>query len=1101
MRASAEFSRWEDERGVALVLTLAILVIATILVVGFVSSMRTERQAATSMANNAGAAIIAKSAIDHAISILDYNIPQPRRPEPSPTPLQYVDYTRFGGTAISDVSAVNWVTQPGMLTTIARHIFTNSDTVRQVPLSSNPDPAYSSTVDDANINPPLLNGSANVFTQQNQDMRVAWIPVIKDPTVAANLTNQIAGRYGFWIDDESTKVNINTAYGKTSAMNFTQLTPGTIQVNAATYPLGHPSSVNLDLLGSLNRSSLATAIGIKGGLPAIDEIKAFVTGNPDDFFNTNKFNLTAYGRAPEFNVFGKSKLYFMRRATGQLGYPIFQFFRDRDAPNYFPSDENATGADRLAAYYTAAGIASYFNRSDWPGTPGDPSIPNEGLSFVKKWDRNSSGGSYPGLGVGDMGKREADQVAWNLLSFGSFAAGDFNGIPITQTSGQYYQLANAMTSADPGFVSINKPNNDAVIGPLSRKAMLPAYPVPLINEACLNIAPESYTNKDGSQHYRLHVSLTTELWLPPGYPPFNFDQAKTTVGLTYLYHHVTQAVPGSANSTQEDSKYVDNGLAAPNDNGIKKFWASNGTGVMNPGQYLQLTTILPFYIRNGGGFSNGSIGSEDFATSGTISVQFKMRLYALTQQKNGASYGTKRTYQLIPVWDTHDPRTSAPPTTLNPPPPPVPAPKPTPPLTVPGEDLNAYIEFQFTLDPSSFSSGQLITRSLEIADPRMGGLARTWQQAPHFTDPTAQSADTLGRINNATTAANYDTRKLAFVDLTQPGPSSNHPSTGFLSVIPTGMQRGIAGSSPRFQPSGPSPILPDWLLLDLIAPNVTATNLGQMSYMNGTAGKVNVNAQIAPNGGRFALPARFVPLQALVQNMQSASTVIGATPPIAPSALVNAITQNTLAPVGGTNYGATSVYDYDGEICEIAGVSDVDANGNPAGTDWDKESIIRNLASSITTKSNVFSVWGVAQTVKKNPANNNPTRQGVFETRSNGATADDIVTGEKRFEAVIERYVWSGIDASPGNGHVSGSGGTYDKLSTGQTSPGYAPPYAGGSWELIDGPDTPTYPVSTNPDPWVVSAPNYVTSSLDLANNPVSPLMKYRVIFFKYLNE
>jgi len=61
------------------------------------------------------------------------------------------------------------------------------------------------------------------------------------------------------------------------------------------------------------------------------------------------------------------------------------------------------------------------------------------------------------------------------------------------------------------------------------------------------------------------------------------------------------------------------------------------------------------------------------------------------------------------------------------------------------------------------------------------------------------------------------------------------------------------------------------------------------------------------------------------------------------------------------------------------------------------------LASTITTKSNVFSVWGVAQTVKKNPANNNPANQGVFETKTAGALVDDIVTGEKRFEAIVER--------------------------------------------------------------------------------------------------
>src|SRR4051794_30283483 len=100
------------ESGIALVLTLAMLVIATILVVGFVSSMRTERQAAASISNGEAAEVIAQAAVDHAMSILDQNIPQPRVPAPFPAPLAYPEYTRFGGSAVADVSAVNWVTQP-----------------------------------------------------------------------------------------------------------------------------------------------------------------------------------------------------------------------------------------------------------------------------------------------------------------------------------------------------------------------------------------------------------------------------------------------------------------------------------------------------------------------------------------------------------------------------------------------------------------------------------------------------------------------------------------------------------------------------------------------------------------------------------------------------------------------------------------------------------------------------------------------------------------------------------------------------------------------------------------------------------------------------
>jgi len=77
---NTKFIRRRNEDGIALILTLAILVIATILVVGFVASMRTERQAAASIANNMNAALIAQAAIDHATSILDRNIPQPVPP-------------------------------------------------------------------------------------------------------------------------------------------------------------------------------------------------------------------------------------------------------------------------------------------------------------------------------------------------------------------------------------------------------------------------------------------------------------------------------------------------------------------------------------------------------------------------------------------------------------------------------------------------------------------------------------------------------------------------------------------------------------------------------------------------------------------------------------------------------------------------------------------------------------------------------------------------------------------------------------------------------------------------------------------------------------
>ena len=500
------------------------------------------------------------------------------------------------------------------------------------------------------------------------------------------------------------------------------------------------------------------------------------------------------------------------------------------------------------------------------------------------------------------------------------------------------------------------------------------------------------------------------------------------------------------------------------------------------------------YVRNGSGFSASTVGPFNFEPTGTLHLDFKMRLFEHSPTPpTGSSTPSAPPCCLVPVWDARDPKTSA--SNLW---------NPTPPATPqvaafapPSEDPKDYIEFQFDLDPVVLA-GQQVTRSLEVADPRLGGLARMWQKATSgFDVATTQDSNTLGALNNATQAAAWDTKKLAFVDFTNPtgssGGSSYRPPIGMFSVIATGMQRGFAGSTLKLQPSVSANELPDWLLLDLLSPTVNASNYPSLSFMNSTAGKVNLNAAIYPNVGLFSPLQRWQPLQAVFQNISAQATV--APNATSPSPIVSNILNHTLAS-SGVDFGASNEYDYPGEVCEIAGVADTGAS------DWDKEEIVRYTASNLTTKSNVFSVWGVAQTVKKNPANNNPTNQGIFETKAGGAVADDIVAGEKRFEAVIERYVWPGNDAIAGEGHVN-AGGSYDQLSTGQTLPGKLPSYnPAPNWERIDGPDTLTYPVTAASGPWnQKAAASYVSSSLDNANNPLRAQMKYRVIYFKYLTD
>ncbi len=147
--------------------------------------------------------------------------------------------------------------------------------------------------------------------------------------------------------------------------------------------------------------------------------------------------------------------------------------------------------------------------------------------------------------------------------------------------------------------------------------------------------------------------------------------------------------------------------------------------------------------------------------------------------------------------------------------------------------------------------------------------------------------------------------------------------------------------------------------------------------------------------------ARWKPLQTLLQNMKSTSTV--SIPATAPSSVANSVLRHQLA---GQDFGAPGVYDYIGEICEAQGFA------NDGMDNWDKEALIRNLANLLTTKSNSFTVWGEAQVIRKNPRN---TNYGVFEP-------GDQVMGEKRFESQVERYVLPGKDGTPGNANVTASG-------------------------------------------------------------------------------
>lgn len=1149
-------------------IVLSAITLCSVIVVALLSVTRTDRMASRAAAINERTGFLAEAGVEHALALLDNNIPQPVPP---------------GKTAV----ATNWLVNPGLLTLVTG----SPGAVKLVPLSSNPSATYAAQASDANLNATLstkLKDGSPTFPiyPDGTPLRVAWVNVLKNPAQAASKANPIVGRYAFWIDDESAKVNVNFSYGKPNSLILSQLNPlqklgttfdGTASGNIADYaialptkdhqsgssnitgyPLWHTEAINLDVIDSkLDRDSLVDWIHNKNSdkcnwrfLESPAEIKRFYTASSADAaFEKIKFDVTAKSRSPEFNVFGKSRLFLHSRIPVWREPQFFQFTYDGDGPMYFHGSETR-GVNNTYVYPNINGmqmvadhLSDLLARTDWPGMPA--------TSFAQKWD--------DGKGT-DAGLREADQVAWNIVAWGNYAAdrnGDMAPSPWPEGGESLHRwFQNWAPAGHPASVSSRPYNERAFRGKLSKKAILPWYPRPYVNEIAMKVTREDVAGVN----YRVKIALAFEFVqeaLMPTYITYGGTYVDANMGVlrfkqtsksTWVYPtRFEYTVSDGTKTISQQVKYTDttNGVTGSGSE-MKTLWTgmpsaeaaytlTSGSPVISESRELYVPDIFknagyqkvifpvltnhsvtngnPNYQPNGLAFLYAYVFTKSKLTFSNIKLRFAVL---------GDTNTSGSVIELIPVWDAGDT------TAFDPP-----------------KGQAAYVKIpDFTVDFSQLSGGSAY-RSIEVVDPRLGGRSvadaggipidspEAWTaHAP--ADPTSGgflSGNSLGTTNDVAKANTYSHDKFAFFDYQQCywGAVHSRPSIGMLSVVPIGMQRGLRGETLKFQPSKDATTLPDWLLLDLICPTLTPN-----TYMNSAAGKINLNARIYPTAaGSWSGDSlqRWRPLQALFQNLGANATV--ASSATAPSAVVRNILNHQLAS-NGVDFGAQGKYDYIGEICEIAGVAD------SGGTNWDNEALIRNMANLLTTQSNVYTVWVLAQSVTKGKTAT--TNFGEFDSST------DVITGETSQHALVERYVWPGVDGVPGNGSVDTSGNynrtvgpkgasyQYDTKmnilagvetlhylpeTIGET-PWQAPPtprwaqtskdntsVPGLSWAEIDGPDAPTYPnVSrfgnrSNPGGlWgSESNSNYHASDLEKANNPLRAWMRYRVINLKNNNE
>lgn len=300
--------------GSALLLILGAIVFATILILAAFSRVQTASGIVRSGTNASIAARMEQEALNEVLAML------------------------ADGTADSDTK---WASRPGEL------IIFNEDDIETIPLHTGlaADATQGVNLNAAALTQPdrnFLTGSAGPA------MLAKWISVYENGTRTDtpgvfDPSNKIIGRYAYWVDDESTKLNLNTSYTRLAASN-------------PTFP-SHPSQIPLQVLSSTSAAdgeSLADAIHTtrttQGVFHSVGDALRSVEGAPNEAewredLRRAIFSTTHLNSSPESTFFNEPKIVLTTDATRANGRPYINL---NDIPG------------------TVALLNSYLTRTDWP---------------------------------------------------------------------------------------------------------------------------------------------------------------------------------------------------------------------------------------------------------------------------------------------------------------------------------------------------------------------------------------------------------------------------------------------------------------------------------------------------------------------------------------------------------------------------------------------------------------------------------------------------------------------------------------------------------------------------------------------------------------
>jgi hypothetical protein len=262
--------------GSALIMTLVIVMLITVVTVGYLASVMLESKTAGAVLDQERAYGIAMIGVHEAMA----RVRDALGPWDDP-------YKSFATNATN----FYWSLSPGRIT---RWSYTSANPLGNFALFSE-----SSGTNLVNLNRPLADGSRPIIGGVNApDVSVKWATVLRDPAQPAGATNPIIGRYAFWVDDESAKININTA-------------DGTEKYTTNSLGVGSPTEVSLEVLFSGPNGKAASKeivqIARTRGFHFPREMLS-ATNVSTNGYADNVFGLTTYSRSPDLNIFGQPKM-------------------------------------------------------------------------------------------------------------------------------------------------------------------------------------------------------------------------------------------------------------------------------------------------------------------------------------------------------------------------------------------------------------------------------------------------------------------------------------------------------------------------------------------------------------------------------------------------------------------------------------------------------------------------------------------------------------------------------------------------------------------------------------------------------------------------